>query len=414
MTENEISSILYIVLIIMISLLVVLSVIFCILSVKEKRKKQETQDLLTGNKKTTKSKKEEQSPTGMAYSKQSIFNFMEFDKIEDNMIVVKNGKKYIMVVECKGVNYDLMSKMEKIAVEEGFQQFLNTLRHPIQIYIQTRTVNLGSSLQTYHKKIKEVEDKYRQMMNEYTRMKESQAYTEQELQKYFFEVTKQRNLLEYGNDIVKNTEQLSLNKSVLNKKYYIIIPYYFEEVNSGNVDAQEIRSMAFSELYTKCQSIIRTLSACSVSGKILSSQDLVDLLYVAYNRDESEVFGTDKMYQADYESLYSTGQDVYEKKLKILDEVVKDRAVDLANEQMEKARSRAQQLAEEKENSLETLVDKMAELILDKNKSYVGDDVAEEAIREIKKAAQKREAKKGGKDNEEGKTTRTRKKTISQ
>ena len=81
---------------------------------------------------------------------------MEFDNIEDNMISTKNGGKYVMVVECQGINYDLMSELEKNAVEEGFVQFLNTLRHPIQIYTQTRTINLESSIQTYKSKIEEL------------------------------------------------------------------------------------------------------------------------------------------------------------------------------------------------------------------------------------------------------------------
>ena len=81
------------------------------------------------------------------YNKQSITKFMEFDKIEDNMIVQKNGNRYLMVVECQGVNYDLMSSMEQTAVEEGFLQFLNSLRYPIQIYVQTRTVNLENSIE---------------------------------------------------------------------------------------------------------------------------------------------------------------------------------------------------------------------------------------------------------------------------
>ena len=399
MSGNEISNILYIVLMVMIALLIVLTVIFCVL----KRK-----DTIIGNEASGKNKKTESGR--IVYDKQSIFKFMEFDKIEDNMIVIRDGKKYEMVVECQGVNYDLMSRMEKVAVEEGFQQFLNTLRHPIQIYIQTRTVNLTDSLQTYYSKIKEIEDKYNQMTYEYNRMRETDAYTSQELQKYLFEITKQRNLLEYGKDIIRNTEQISQNRGVLNRKYYIIIPYFFEETANDKVDVQEIRSIAFSELYTKCQSIIRTLSSCSVGGKILTSRELVDLLYVAYNRDESEVFGTDKIYKADFESLYSTSADIYEKKLKMLDEEIKDKAVDLANEQMEKVRTKAQKLAEEKENSLETLIDKMAELILDENRKYVGEEIAEEAIQEIKKQAQKRE---GGKKDEKVKTTRTRKKTNS-
>ena len=71
-------------------------------------------------------------------NKQSIFNFMEFDTVRDNMIIQKNGARYLMVIECQGINYDLMSGVEKTSVEEGFVQFLNTLRHPVQIYIQTR------------------------------------------------------------------------------------------------------------------------------------------------------------------------------------------------------------------------------------------------------------------------------------
>ena len=54
-----------------------------------------------------------------------------------------------MVLQCNGVNYDLMSENEKISVEEGFVQFLNTLRFPIQLYIQSRTLNLREIIEDY-------------------------------------------------------------------------------------------------------------------------------------------------------------------------------------------------------------------------------------------------------------------------
>ena len=112
--------------------------------------------------KSQKNSEETNSPTksstsSNATNKQSIFNFMEFDTVTDNMIVQKNGSKYLMVVECQGINYDLMSGVEKTSVEESFVQFLNTLRYPIQIYIQTRSINLESSLVVYREKVKEVE-----------------------------------------------------------------------------------------------------------------------------------------------------------------------------------------------------------------------------------------------------------------
>ena len=55
-------------------------------------------------------------------SLKSIYDFMEFDDVQDNMIIQKENHKYIMVVECQGVNYDLMSEIEKNGVEEGFLQ----------------------------------------------------------------------------------------------------------------------------------------------------------------------------------------------------------------------------------------------------------------------------------------------------
>ena len=39
------------------------------------------------------------------------------------MIIRKNRTQYVMVVQCQGVNYDLLSEKEKIAVEEGFVHF---------------------------------------------------------------------------------------------------------------------------------------------------------------------------------------------------------------------------------------------------------------------------------------------------
>ena len=407
MDSNTISNILIIVLSVMFFILLVLIAVFIGLRAREKSmnnpKKVEN---LSNNNPNKKSTKTTEKNVNNSYSKQSIMNFMDFDKVEDNMIVQKNGKRYLMVVECQGVNYDLMSNMEKVAVEEGFQQFLNTLRHPIQIYIQTRTINLESSISNYKSKVKEIEDKYRRMMFEYNNMKDSDTYTQEDLDKYLFELTKQRNMLEYGRDIVQDTERMSLNKSVLNKKYYIIISYYAEENPEHKYDVEEIRNMAFSELYTKAQSMIRTLSACSISGKILSSKELIELLYVAYNRDESEAFGIDKAMQAGYDDLYSTAPDVFEKKIKALDQVVHDRAVDLANQTVDKVKSRNQQRAEATEDNMEELVRKMAEIIIGDNRNYVGVDVASEAIKELEKAKEE-----GEESNEEiKKTTRGRKK----
>ena len=392
MDSNAISNILGVILILLIAVLMILSIVFLILKSKESSNKRKEKNSSNKTNSNTSVKKAD-TKTAITYNKKSIFDFMEFDSITDNMIVQKDGRRYLMVVECQGVNYDLMSQMEKVSVEEGFQQFLNTLRHPIQIYIQTRTVNLESSVNTYKAKVKEIQENYNRMKIRYDQMKQSETFSQEELQKYFYELTKQRNLVEYGLDIISNTEKMSLNKNVLNQKYYIVIPYFSEENPEEKFDKDEIANMAFSELYTKAQSIIRAISACSVKGKILNSSELVELLYMAYNREDAEIYNLERAMRAQYDSLYSTEPDVFAKKLKTLDEEINRQAIDLANNTIEKVKTRMQEQAEEKEDDMEELINKMAQVILSENKQYVGEKVAEAAIKEIQEGGNENETK---------------------
>ena len=374
MSSNELTSILMSVLAIMVFILFLLVGIYFILKMKNNKKKNKPEQVNYNS--TTNS-------ATQGYDKQSIFNFMEFDKIEDNMIIQKNGTKYLMVVECQGVNYDLMSGMEKTAVEEGFLQFLNTLRHPIQIYTQTRTVNLEKSISTYKSKVDQIESDLRMKETDYQAKVKSGRYTKEQLDKEYYELTKQRNLYEYGRDVIFNTERMSSNKNVLNKKYYIIIPYYPEDLGNNNFDKEEVKNIAFSELYTRSQSVIRTLSACGINGKILGSNLLADLLYVAYNRDEEEVFGLDKALAAGYDELYSTAPDVLDKKMRELDKQIQQRAMDMANDAVIQAKTDKQRRIEEKQNNMDDLISQMAKLIIEENKTFVGNDIAESAIDKI-------------------------------
>lgn len=395
-SADQITQILTMVLIIMVIILMILAVAYIFFWMKSKKKNEEED--LEGNKNTSDAKK-----IAKEYTKQSIFKFMEFEKIEDNMIVQKKGMRYIMVVECQGINYDLMSENEKIGVEEGFLQFLNTLRHPIQIYVQTRTVNLNDSIENYRKKVEEVGFELEKKKNAYLKKLQSGQATKEELNKDFFEVTKQTNLYEYGKDIIANTERMSLNKNVLNKKYYIIIPYYVEDLGPNNTfDKEEIRNIAFQELYTRAQSIIRTLSSCEVGGKILNSNELADLLYIAYNRDEAEVFSIERAARSGYEELYTTAPDVLDKTMRALDDEIERKAMAMANEKVIQARSPKQQQLDQKRARLQELVRQRAQMIIKQNEAYLGKQTAETATRLIEE-----DSKEGGTEDVEEKPKKT-------
>ena len=378
--------------------LFILVIIYIVLKAKEKKTFDRNDENIESDKKST------EKHTTQALGKKSIFDFMEFDKIEDNMIIQRNGRKYIMAVECQGVNYDLMSGVEKTRVQEVFVKFLNTLRFPIQIYVQTRTVNLESSLDAYKKRVSQIEANLYKMNQQYEEMVDSERYTKEQLNKAFYEITKQRNLYEYGKDIIYDTEKMSLNKNILNKKYFIIISY-----SPNEYDKSEIQSMAFSELYTRAQSLMRTISACGVNGKILNSVELAELLYVAYNRDESETFDLKKAAKADYDSLYSTAPDVLQKRIKELDKEIERKALDKVTEDVEKYRSKYREQVEEKESSIDELANEMAKLILDENREYLGNEMVDELLKE-----QNTEEGGNDKDEKKAKKTRTRKTTKSE
>ena len=383
--SDELTTLLIILLICFVVLIFVLGMVYLILKLKDSKKTKEKVE-----------KADDSYKAEPELDKQSIYKFMEFEKIEDNMIVIKSNYKYVMVVECQGINYDLMSAPEKVAVEEGFIQFLNTLRHPIQICVQTRTVNLDDSIQTYKARIKDAQQDMMREQRKYEEMLDSNRYTKRQIDQEYYELTKKRNLYEYGNDIVSNTERMSKNNNILRKHYYIVIPYYPTEIGHNDFDKDEIQNIAFSSLYTRAQSLIQTLSVCNVNGKILNSTELVDLLYSAYNRDQSEIYGMDKIRKARLQdSLYSTGADVLEKKMKQLDKEIEEKAFEKATEEVQKVRYAKEDEYENLERSIEALIAESAKRIIEENQKVVGEDIAQEAIQNIDEEQEQKEKGEG-------------------
>lgn len=404
MESNQITNLLTLVLAVFIIVLFCLVVLYIIISYKNKKREDEIK-----NEKNLKDPSKDVKSDSTSNSK-SIYDFMEFEDVQDNMIIQKENSKYIMVVECQGVNYDLMSELEKTGVEEGFLQFLNTLRHPVQLYVQTRTINLENSINTYKAKVAQIESEFFRRRQEYATIKDNPNISKEQKQKMFFALVKQNNLYEYGRDIIADTEKMSQNKNILNKKYYVVIPYYPSDLGENEFDSDEIRSMAFSELYTRSQAIIRTLSACDVKGRILNSKELIELLYVAYNRDHEEDFNLNRAMQAQYDKLYSTSEDVYKKKIRQLDRKIEEMAIEKAKEKIEVVRTEAEKEAIRKQNEMEELINEMAKIVLESNKQYIGEDTINAAIEEINKEQGKGKKREGVSNAKEEKRTRRTKK----
>ena len=135
--------------------------------------------------------------------------------------------------------------------------------------------------------------------------------------------------------------------------------------------------------------------------KDLDSNGLAELLYIAYNRDDAEIYDLEKALNAGYDELYSTGEDVLQKRMKELDEKIERDAQQLANDSLREAMAETeeQKRVREKEEQMDQLIKQMAQIIIEENQELVGSDVAEKAKEKVTK--QKRTRKKVSKTEEE-------------
>jgi len=69
-------------------------------------------------------------------------NSLLISEIRDGMVIMGDGS-FRAVVACKSINFDLMSSREREGVEFSYQNFLNALYFPVQIFIRSQRVDIG-------------------------------------------------------------------------------------------------------------------------------------------------------------------------------------------------------------------------------------------------------------------------------
>ena len=375
-----------IVLVVILALILLLGLV-AILLIYKIRKKEEPQE-----KDNIQIKDKAENPnlitrTGKAIN--SIYKFMEFDEVTDNMIIRKNRQQYVMVIQCKGLNYDLLSEDEKNAVEAGFVEFLNTLRFPVQLYIQTRTLNLSEILNEYDKRIEDINSQIIKI-NSQIQMAQARGNLEA-VNRLQFEKKRKENILEYGESIEEYTAKISESRNILQQKTYIVISYFTSEYGDvSTYSKEEINDIAFTELYTRAQTLIRALSSAEVSGKVLNSEEIAELLYVAYNRDQSERYTLRDALNAQYDRLYSTARDVLEEKKARINRQVEEEASRLAAKSLVKA-------DEINKKEKEKRVKERAMEMIDEYKGEISNQLYKETQKQIQNANLDEQNKEGTK-----------------
>ena len=119
------------------------------------------------------------------------------------------------------------------------------------------------------------------------------------------------------------------------------------------------------------------------------------MLYTAYNRDEAETYDLNKAISSGYDSLYTTAQDVFEKRMQELDKQIEIDAIQKANQAIVEVRqeTEAERKVREKEREYEDIVAQMAGLVLENNENVLGQEVVERAKEKVKTGKTKSQVK---------------------
>lgn len=285
-------------------------------------KKGQSKDSSKGNKKASNKNDADSAYKKNASAdvqKEDLFKFMEFDRIEDNMIISQNEEKYTAVIRCKGINYNLMSEVEQLSVEEGFINFLNTLKYPVQLYVQAQSIDLKDNIKKYKENMKDIITEYDDLTADYNMTVNSLEATDEEIEEVEKNRNRALNVLEYGQDIIRYVERLSVNKNMLQRNFYVLVSYYKSEVSGvSNFKEEELLDLVYSELFTRVNNIISGLSMSSVSCEIMRSNDIAELLYSSYNRDDHNLIKVRDALDSGFYRLYSTSEDAITKKNRML------------------------------------------------------------------------------------------------
>jgi hypothetical protein len=203
----------------------------------------------------------------------STQNMLQIAEIRDGVVVMNDGS-FRSVVMVKSINFDLMSPQEQEGVEYSYQNFLNSLYFPIQIFVRSQKVDLAPYL---------------------TRLDKIRAEHDNMLLALLME------------DYIDYMTALSQQTNIMDKKFYIVIPYFphvavqkaitqsknfvtgitalFDNKEQHVVINEDELEKAKTELRNRVQAVLSGLMQCSVQGLPLDTQELIELYYDTYNPD---------------------------------------------------------------------------------------------------------------------------------
>ena len=201
----------------------------------------------------------------------STQNSLLFSEIRDNMVIMNDGS-FRAVIACQSINFDLMSSREREGVEYSYQNFLNSLNHPIQILVRSQRIDIGP----YIDRLVNIRKNQDNML---------------------------LNVL--MDDYIDFIGMLSEEANIMDKSFFIVVPFFptgeitdirqqskgfFKSLfNGGTVNVSKIDDTTYQkakdEIKNRVDAIMSSLFQMSIKSVQLSTKELGELYYNFYNPD---------------------------------------------------------------------------------------------------------------------------------
>ncbi len=213
-----------------------------------------------------------ETPIKSASNPNTTQNSLLISEIRDGMVIMHDGS-FRAVVACKSINFDLMSSREREGVEFSYQNFLNALYFPVQIFIRSQRVDIGPYI------------------DRLTAIRRSQD-------------NMLLNVL--MDDYINFIDALSQEANIMDKSFFIIMPYYpagdmsnvieqgkgffgkllpKNQANTITKIDQATYSKSKDEIKNRVDSVMSGLYQVGVKSVQLNTKELGELYYNVYNPD---------------------------------------------------------------------------------------------------------------------------------
>lgn len=180
-------------------------------------------------------------------------NFVPIKEIRNGVMILNNGNMRA-ILSTTSLNLSLKSEDEQMGIIMAFQSFLNSLDFNVQIFVQSKKIDIRDYIETLREREKEVSEELLKIQ-----------------------------IKEYISFIQKFTEE----QNIMTKSFYIVIPYDIPTI-TGNTkrmtDTDFIKNE--SQLMQRVSIVVSGLSALGLRLKLIDTEEIVSLFYKLFNPNE--------------------------------------------------------------------------------------------------------------------------------